>query len=219
MKETVILQKNYIDLLGLTSCIYPAAVFTTVLFLISSCGLTCGVDHHENVYGICKQSKFTIREVSNCPRNHSEWTERAQQLQCHKIQQTCTSRQRFVYHCLPNSYWNKTIELCAPQKYITLKYCPEYNEEGMRVQENYAHRCSSGVVPCPITYTSDKSYKYQQCYTGIKPNIQNRLKDQTTHTNNNGYLSSASGIKVRSLAISCDLTIIVIFTILAYITN
>uniref|UniRef100_K1PSB7 Uncharacterized protein n=1 Tax=Magallana gigas TaxID=29159 RepID=K1PSB7_MAGGI len=85
MKETVILQKKYIDLLGLTLCIYPAAVFTTVLFLISSCGLTCGVDHHE------------------------------------------------------------------------VDYCPEYNEEGMRVQENYAHRCSSGVIPCPITYTSDKS--------------------------------------------------------------
>lgn len=82
----------------------------------------------QNVYGICKQSKFTIREVLNCPRNHSEWTERAQQLQCHKVQQTCTSRQRFVYHCLPNSYWNKTIELCAPRKYITFSKCKKIKD-------------------------------------------------------------------------------------------
>lgn len=49
----------------------------------------------------------------------------------------------------------------------SIDYCPEYNEEGMRVQENYAHRCSSGVIPCPITYTSDKSYKCKLKYTSF----------------------------------------------------
>lgn len=75
----------------------------------------------QNIYGICEQSKFTIREVSNCPKNYSEWTQRAQKLKCHTVLQNCSSRQRFVYHCLPNSFWNRTIELCAPRKYINLR--------------------------------------------------------------------------------------------------
>lgn len=57
--------------------------------------------------------------------------------------------------------------MCNVINFYSIDYCPEYNEEGMRVQENYAHRCSSGVIPCPITYTSDKLYKCKLKYTSF----------------------------------------------------
>lgn len=75
----------------------------------------------KNVYGICGKSVTTIREVSGCPKTQLEWNRRAKLMQCGAISQNCTKPTEFVYHCLPNSHWNETIEVCAPKKSIT--YC------------------------------------------------------------------------------------------------
>ncbi|XP_048768867.1 uncharacterized protein LOC125675327 isoform X1 [Ostrea edulis] len=126
--------------------------------------LTEGRKHIKNTYGICLESLQTVQQVPSCPKNLKEWNRRADMMKCSTVIQSCGKRRDFVYHCLPNSFWNKTVEVCALRHQIILSYCAEYNEKGLRIQTNFEHSCSQADVPCPSHYSSDVSHRYQQCY-------------------------------------------------------
>ncbi|XP_062583333.1 uncharacterized protein LOC134245087 [Saccostrea cucullata] len=151
-------------------------VILRLLVVLLMFDIAAGKSHRKNIYGICPESKRTIKEVSKCPKNKEEWKRRKDEMNCDSVQQSCTNAENFVYHCLPNHHWNKTIEVCAPRKRIVLRKCTEYNEEGMRIQSNFKHSCSNRENSCPMHYMSDNAYKYQQCY-----NTTNRVFTSTQH--------------------------------------
>lgn len=62
----------------------------------------------------CPASHGTVKYVEGCPKTSTEWHERSKQKKCADINQPCTERQKFRYHCLINEFLNATVEVCAP---------------------------------------------------------------------------------------------------------
>ena len=54
--------------------------------------------------------------VDSCPdpQNISQWIERSKRLNCyHDLTSTDPYEQAAVYHCLPSSFLNETVEFCG----------------------------------------------------------------------------------------------------------
>lgn len=73
----------------------------------------------------CQKSILTVRYVPSCPKDKASWKEAARKLNCDSITQNCamslglnTKNHRFQYHCLVNSDWNATVEVCALNRFI-----------------------------------------------------------------------------------------------------
>ncbi|XP_078329502.1 uncharacterized protein LOC111103649 isoform X3 [Crassostrea virginica] len=112
----------------------------------------------------CPESLATKRYVKSCPMSKSAWNAAAEVMNCSAVKQSCASREEFVYHCLPNSYQNRLIEVCAIPTPITFPVCAEYNEGGNIVTENHFTDCQNYNPPCPNRYHSTEAYKYSECY-------------------------------------------------------
>ncbi|XP_062619377.1 uncharacterized protein LOC134280946 [Saccostrea cucullata] len=111
----------------------------------------------EEVFARQKVEK-TITFVPACPRNATEWFIAAENKNCSKLSEDFT--EELVYHCVPNHFNNITLEVCAPVKYIVFGHCVEYSFFGNTIQANYDTDCQT----CPIYYTSNEVYKYEECY-------------------------------------------------------
>ncbi|XP_061195880.1 uncharacterized protein LOC133204128 [Saccostrea echinata] len=109
----------------------------------------------------CPATKITL-SFTKCPSTEKSWMEAAKKKNCSSIPQNCTSPENFRYHCVANAFMNQTIEVCAPGLYL-LGYCPEYNFQGERIQDNYNADCKNFAEPCPSRYKSWMSYKYSDC--------------------------------------------------------
>ncbi|XP_061195626.1 uncharacterized protein LOC133203844 isoform X3 [Saccostrea echinata] len=84
---------------------------------------------------------------------------------CSSFSQNCTTSDLFIYHCLPNHYLNKFVEVCGVAVDIIYGHCAEYNEGGGVIQENYQTDCTKFSKPCPIeSYSSVDTYKYVDCF-------------------------------------------------------
>lgn len=124
----------------------------------------------------CISSIQWIQYVEHCPRNSYEWDVRANVYNCSSSNQTCVSRDMFLYHCVLNADGTKLLEVCAPYRYINGQKCTEFDSEGPIIQEN-SNTCSNGSFPCPKVYISTDAYKYQSCYE----RVQFTAKDVTTN--------------------------------------
>lgn len=69
----------------------------------------------------CISSIQWIQYVEHCPRNSYEWDVRANVYNCSSSNQTCVSRDMFLYHCVLNADGTKLLEVCAPYRYINGK--------------------------------------------------------------------------------------------------
>lgn len=63
----------------------------------------------------CIEVNLTVDIVQECPQTQQAWKQAAIRKNCGGIQHSCTS---FVYHCVMNTWRNKTVEVCAPQRQI-----------------------------------------------------------------------------------------------------
>ena len=63
----------------------------------------------------CIASRETAKIVTECPQTQSAWETAAENKNCGRIQNPCSS---FVYHCVMNTWTNQTIEVCAPKQMI-----------------------------------------------------------------------------------------------------
>ena len=74
--------------------------------------------------GGCKASLATVSVVNRCPKTEEEWTTAAARKNCGNIKHNCVFIQ---YHCVMNTWRNKTIEVCAQSKNIVgkkkVKWC------------------------------------------------------------------------------------------------
>lgn len=57
-----------------------------------------------------------VYRVPSCPnpRNYSQWIEASKRLNCyHRLDSTDVTEQAMVYHCLPSTFLNETVEFCG----------------------------------------------------------------------------------------------------------
>lgn len=73
---------------------------------------------------MCPESVSTVSVVPRCPSNAKEWVSAAKQKSCNELGriQTCTSPDKFVYHCVLNKQATQLLEVCAPTWFLTGKY-------------------------------------------------------------------------------------------------
>lgn len=69
---------------------------------------------------ICPLSTPTMKYVTSCPHNKTEWEKAVQRKNCESMApyQNCTEPKNFQYHCLINHLRNATLEVCAPIYYL-----------------------------------------------------------------------------------------------------
>lgn len=58
--------------------------------------------------------------VDDCPVSEEEWREAATRKNCSAYASQCDKPERFVYHCVINTFVNETLEVCAYWKTIHL---------------------------------------------------------------------------------------------------
>lgn len=65
----------------------------------------------------CWVSLPTIETKSSCPSNEAELRLAKRRKPCEHIAeiQNCTERDKFKYHCVLNTWRNKTVEVCAAE--------------------------------------------------------------------------------------------------------
>lgn len=115
-----------------------------------------------------------VQFVDRCPVTNAGWIRQAKLKQCSNILLPCSKQQILEYHCLPNTWQNQTISVCALPQIINGFKCAEFNLRGNSIQPLYDTNCSQDIPPCPFRYSSSVAYKYQTCYI-----LKNSKKDGT----------------------------------------
>lgn len=109
-----------------------------------------------------------VHRVESCPDSNkfSEWVEASKRLNCfHNLISTAASEQAKVYHCLPSSYLNETVEFCGKSVPIAPGHCPiyNYNQDQISYQPTY-YNCSRFKSGCPkVMFHSKKVYIHPDC--------------------------------------------------------
>lgn len=141
----------------------------------------------------CPESKATVNYVNSCPRTAEKRAEAAKRLNCQSISTNCT---KFVYHCVPNHFRTRMIEVCAQEKLILKNVCVEYNERGNVIQRNRYAKCKA----CPKMYKSTNVFQYPECFK-IKTKL-NTTSAMTTTLSQRNESSSEKTISDESLYIN-----------------
>ncbi|XP_062585233.1 uncharacterized protein LOC134246902 [Saccostrea cucullata] len=109
----------------------------------------------------CRKSLDTLENVPNCPKDKEGWNERAKQKNCEALSHNCSE---LKYHCVLNEHGNGTVEVCAPPRFLQ-GYCPSFITSTSTLYDHYGKKCSDfRYNPCPGRYSSNETYKYQECY-------------------------------------------------------
>lgn len=124
----------------------------------------------------CNQSIPTVTIVDACPESKEEWEKATERKQCYQITQNCTAPEKFTYHCLPNRFHDRFVEVCAPVQNIVGQHCSFYDMDTNSVRANFHQSCREYVIPCPVVYYSNSVFKYRECCKIIQ-------RKNTTHTN------------------------------------
>lgn len=102
--------------------------------------------------------------IFSCPvaKNETAWKEASKRLKCEE-----NPRKKMLYHCLPSTYLNETIEFCGKLSAVSPGSCPIYNyENGATVATS--KNCSNFTDGCPNPqsdpFHSDTFYLYPACF-------------------------------------------------------
>ncbi|XP_052707610.1 uncharacterized protein LOC128182883 isoform X3 [Crassostrea angulata] len=68
----------------------------------------------------CHEAVASVKIVSFCPDSKEAWDIAAHRKNCSRMAagQTCTTADKFQYHCVINGFRNKFVEVCAPTRII-----------------------------------------------------------------------------------------------------
>lgn len=109
-----------------------------------------------------------VYRVHSCPnpRNYSQWIEASKRLNCyHRLNSTDVTEQAMVYHCLPSTFLNETVEFCGTNVPISPGNCPIYNYRQQHVS-NYPtyYNCSKFTSGCPTGMFHSKTvFRHPYC--------------------------------------------------------
>ncbi|XP_062598269.1 uncharacterized protein LOC134259692 [Saccostrea cucullata] len=129
------------------------SIFSAISFLLIINSITC-------------KPKW-IHEVEFCPmaNNLSDWLRASDSLRCiHNLTSKSPTEQSHVYHCLPSSFLNESVEFCGVSVPVEKGNCPIYTYEfGDNVSPN-AKSCEKFSTGCPEQlYFSKMVYMYSEC--------------------------------------------------------
>lgn len=68
----------------------------------------------------CPGSRKTMEIVDDCPVSEEDWRKAAARKNCSAYASQCDKPDKFVYHCVINTFVNQTLEVCAYGKEILL---------------------------------------------------------------------------------------------------
>uniref|UniRef100_A0A8W8HX70 Uncharacterized protein n=1 Tax=Magallana gigas TaxID=29159 RepID=A0A8W8HX70_MAGGI len=109
-----------------------------------------------------------VYRVPSCPnpRNYSQWIEASKRLNCYnRLDSTDVTEQAKVYHCLPSTFLNETVEFCGTNVPVSPGNCPIFNYRQQQVS-NYPtyYNCSKFTSGCPTKmFHSKKVFMYPYC--------------------------------------------------------
>lgn len=141
------------------------------LHLCNSKTLNASRPNRSTKDGICYESHTTIEKVNVCPMDIETINRRSNKKNCSRYQ-TCDGHQ-LVYHCVMNG--GGPVEVCAPRRHITGRYCPYYEKGLGRVIEDTRIRC----IKCPFRYQSDEYFKIPEC---VPASVTNEGSSEQTST-------------------------------------
>lgn len=123
----------------------------------------CGTTSTSSAIGsVLKES---VKIVDNCPDSKEKWREAAEKMKCTEFDGNRRNPEKFVYHCIINSFLNQTQEVCAKNVVIFEGNCTEYSASANKIQGSHHAKCTNSSPPCPDIYNSKEAYKYPGCFT------------------------------------------------------
>lgn len=126
----------------------------------------------------CPEAVASVKTVSSCPDSKEAWDIAARKKNCSGMAagQTCSTVEKFQYHCVINGFRNKFVEVCAPKR-IIFGHCVEFNSGGGVIQDQMSATCNSNFPKCDSIYHSTDAYKYPDCYDLVS---RSKIKPSTT---------------------------------------
>lgn len=108
-----------------------------------------------------------VHRVDSCPDPNEirQWIKASIRLNCyHNLTSNNPNEQANVYHCLPTTFVNETVEFCSRNVPVAPGNCPVYNYKFVpNIQATYFN-CSSFTSGCPAhMFFSKNVFKYQEC--------------------------------------------------------
>lgn len=100
-----------------------------------------------------------VFRVNSCPdpNNINKWIEASKRLNClHNLNSSNPSDDGNVYHCLPSSFLNETIEYCSRNTVIPPGNCPVFMYESKKYHSLSYYNCSDFTTGCPSVWFSSK---------------------------------------------------------------
>lgn len=131
----------------------------------------------------CPEAVASVKVVDSCPTSKTEWDVAARKKDCGRMasKQTCTTVEKFQYHCVVNGLRSKLLEVCAPTR-IIFGHCVEFNVRGGVIQDQLSTPCNATFPKCTYFYLSSDVYKYSDCYKLVLKKDESSLEQTTTTT-------------------------------------
>lgn len=182
--------------------------------------------------GTCSASISTMKEVKNCPESQKEWRKRADQMNCLKVPQNCTSPETFQYHCLQTEKRLKYVELCSPTKHISC-HCAMFDTVAKIVQGDNEKRFRGKLEHCTFLSNAFNVLKARGCFGNFEtfnstenstniPSEYFKFPENTTKHNNktNTYMTSTEGndnVAIAAAVIVPVVAVAIVIGIIGYI--
>nr|XP_022295575.1 early endosome antigen 1-like isoform X3 [Crassostrea virginica] len=145
----------------------------------------------------CIMSLLTMEKVDKCPSTPEEFMLATMNKRCSELKdaQNCVEDpEKFKYQCLLNEEKNGFVEFCAPEWKLN-GYCGFFDTTYGQIHNDVNKDCTTFQVnPCPSSFPSSDSYKYQGCLK-IDGNVTN-TQEETRSTNPNSTTSYYSNTMV-----------------------
>lgn len=104
-----------------------------------------------------------VYRVDSCPdsNNISQWISASKRLNCYNdLTSNDPNEQVRVYHCVPTSFLNETVEFCGRSMPIAPGNCPVYSN----TSTISPIKCRDFVFGCPLElFHSKEVYRYPEC--------------------------------------------------------
>ncbi|XP_062605470.1 uncharacterized protein LOC134267265 [Saccostrea cucullata] len=108
-----------------------------------------------------------VWRVNSCPDpdNITQWKEASKRINCfYDLTSKDPKEQERVYHCLPSTYMNESVEFCGRSVPIAPGNCPVYNYKHSQNKAPSYYNCNNFTTGCPKQmFFSKEVYKYPMC--------------------------------------------------------
>lgn len=160
-----------------------------------------------------------VYRVDSCPdsKNISQWIEASKKLNCyHNLTSNNPTEQERIYHCLPSSFLNETLEFCSRSVLINSGNCPVYSYEFGTSTTPISYNCTDFISGCPtVMFKSKEVYKFPMCLN-LRPKLRCFEAEKNCLSNTTYSTRSSNGGKLATFLMYICL-ILLILVVLGFI--